>query len=243
MTIGERAALANLPTALYRFYDNTGRLLYVGITHALERRWQAHKQKQLWWLDVARKEHVWLPSRAEAEAAERTAIETENPMWDKSRSPVWYMTAYDNPRRDPREEAFVSHAAQKIAHGVQTGDFPPWSFLPTTKMLGQRLNLSIAAADLGRRRLTGGEDAILSSFWHHFLVVPKADFPEADCRRYGEMYVVARHHFGSDDFTVAKLSERSRRSSVWKQLADMEENGLVIRIPGRPSRFRLASVV
>lgn len=241
MTIGERAALANVPTALYRFYDSTDRLLYVGITHALERRWQAHKQNQIWWLDVARKEHVWLSNRAEAEAAENKAIDTEHPVWDKSRSPKWYITAYDNPRKDPREERLVSDAAQKIARGVHAGDFPSWSFLPTTKLLGRRLDISIKAADLGRRRLSVGDDAILSSFWHHFLVIPKADFPAADFRHYGEMYVVARHHFGSDGFTVDQLVERSRMGSVSKRLGEMEKRGLVIRMAGRPSRFRLAS--
>lgn len=242
MTIGERAALANLPTALYRFYDSTGQLLYVGITHSLERRWQAHKQNQLWWLDVARKEHIWLPNRAEAEAAELKATQTEKPIWDKSRTPARGETWCDNPRKDPREEQLVSDASQKIAHGVQSGAFPAWSFLPTTKALGHRLNISIRAAALGRRRLSIGDDAILSSSWHHYLVVPKADFPAEDVRRYGAMYVIAQHHFGSDDFTGDDLAERSRTGSAERRLADMQKSGLVIRVADRPYRFRLAPV-
>lgn len=242
MTKGERAVLADLPTALYRFYDGAGRLLYVGITHALERRWQAHKQNQLWWLEVARKEHIWLPNRAEAEAAESKAIRTENPLWDKSLAPSRGETWYDNPRKDPREELLVSEAAEKIRRAVQSGAFPPWSFLPTTKALGNLLNVSIRAADLGRRRLSVGDGAILSNSWHHFLVVAKADFPAADVRRYGEVYVVARHHFGSREFTVDQLSDRSRLGSVWRKLSDIEKRGLVIRVDGRPARFRLTSV-
>jgi predicted GIY-YIG superfamily endonuclease len=241
MTIGERAALANLPTALYRFYDNSGQLLYVGITHALERRWQAHKQNQLWWLDVARKEHVWLPNRAEAEAAELKAIQTEKPVWDKSRTPTRGETWCDNPRRDPREERLVSEAAQKIGTGIQSGAFPAWSFLPTPKVLGQRLNVSIRAAVLGRRRLSIGDGAILASSWHHYLVVPKAEFPAADVRRYGELYVIARHHFASGAFTVDQLAERSRMGSVGRKLADMEKSGWAVRVEDRPSRFRLVS--
>lgn len=241
MSIGERAALANLPTALYRFYDNSGQLLYVGITHALERRWQAHKQTQLWWLDVARKEHVWLPNRAEAEAAELKAIQTEKPVWDKSRTPTRGETWCDNPRRDPREERLVSEAAQKIGAGIQSGAFPAWSFLPTPKVLGQRLNVSIRAAVLGRRRLSLGDNAILAQSWHHFMVIPKDDFPSEDVRRYGEMYVVARHHFGTSTFTADQLAKRSRMGSVWRHLAAMEKRGLATRISDGPTRFRLAS--
>lgn len=241
MTKGERAILADVPTALYRFYDSEDRLLYVGITHDLEERWRSHKRNQLWWLDVARKEHVWLPNRAEAEEAEDRAIRMERPVWDKSRAPRRDLmtTSYDNPRKDPYEEKQVRNAAQKITEAVRAGDFPAWSFLPVVNTLADRLRIAVRAADLGRRRLSFGSDAILTQSRHHFIVAPKGDFPVTAVRRRGELYVLAQHHFGADQFTTQQLAERSQTSSPWKALAEMERSGLVIRTSERPPTFRL----
>ncbi|WP_329812792.1 GIY-YIG nuclease family protein, partial [Streptomyces sp. GSL17-113] len=77
-------SVAHLPAAVYRLYDDQGHLLYVGVTHDLEERYGAHRRNQLWWLDVVRSEHVWMPSRAEADAEEALAIEREKPLRDKS---------------------------------------------------------------------------------------------------------------------------------------------------------------
>lgn len=238
---GEREILADVPTALYRFYDSNDRLLYVGITYDLERRWKSHKRNQLWWLDVARKEHVWFPNRAQAEKAEERALRLEKPVWDRSRLPRQDLmtTWYDNPRKDPYEEEQVSNAARKITQAVKAGDFPAWSLLPVVNTLAARLHIAIRAADLGRRRLSVGADAILTHSRHHFIVVAPGDFPAATARDHGEMYVLAHHYFGHASFTAQQLIERSRASSPWKALTEMEEGGLLAREAGRPTTFRL----
>lgn len=46
----DRAAAG--PTALYHLYDQTGQLLYVGITSNPPRRWKEHRKTMAWWVDV-----------------------------------------------------------------------------------------------------------------------------------------------------------------------------------------------
>lgn len=72
-------------TALYRLYDASGQLLYVGIAANLEVRWRAHAKQQSWWPEVARKQIEWHPDRFEAAAAEVRAIDTEGPLHNVSR--------------------------------------------------------------------------------------------------------------------------------------------------------------
>lgn len=67
-------------TALYRFYNADEALLYVGVTNDPVRRWDQHADAKEWWPQVARKTIEWFEGRAEALAAERTAIRSENPI-------------------------------------------------------------------------------------------------------------------------------------------------------------------
>ena len=69
-------------TLLYRFYDQGGALLYVGITKDPHRRWDQHHRKNRtgWWAQVCVVHTEWYPTRAQAEAAEVVAIQTEYPV-------------------------------------------------------------------------------------------------------------------------------------------------------------------
>ena len=71
------------PTALYRFYGDGGRPLYIGITRNLVVRWAQHASKSSWWPQVQRHETVWYDSRPEARAAEIEAIGAERPIHNK----------------------------------------------------------------------------------------------------------------------------------------------------------------
>lgn len=66
-------------TAVYRLYDATDQLLYVGIGPDPEARWYVHAREKPWWPDVARKSVVWHDSRSAALAEETQSIETEGP--------------------------------------------------------------------------------------------------------------------------------------------------------------------
>lgn len=67
--------------ALYRHYDATGRLLYIGITNDPGSRWKGHMDKT-WWHYVDTTKIERFPSRAEVEAAEVAAIKAERPWWN-----------------------------------------------------------------------------------------------------------------------------------------------------------------
>lgn len=68
--------------ALYRFYTDDGRLLYVGITRNPERRFSQHAARKRWWRDVRGISIEWYESRGEVEAAERRAIHVEKPLFN-----------------------------------------------------------------------------------------------------------------------------------------------------------------
>lgn len=69
-------------TALYRVFDATGQLLYVGISANPDLRFGQHSETKDWWSAVAERKVEWLDTRQEALAAERTAIRTERPVWN-----------------------------------------------------------------------------------------------------------------------------------------------------------------
>lgn len=70
---------ADNPTALYRLFDAAWNLLYIGISENLARRLQDHKEKQLWWPQVAHGTVALYACREDAEEAEDAAIIAEQP--------------------------------------------------------------------------------------------------------------------------------------------------------------------
>ncbi|MFD9223844.1 GIY-YIG nuclease family protein [Streptomyces sp. NPDC060064] len=72
-------------TALYRFFDETGALLYVGITNDTDVRWAVHAREKAWWPAVHRSTVEWKATRTEAEIAEAEAIGREAPRWNAIR--------------------------------------------------------------------------------------------------------------------------------------------------------------
>ena len=67
---------------VYRMYDASDRLLYVGVTGHYNRRMSEHRKSQPWWLSVDRIEHTEYPDRVTAEEAERQAIRSESPRYN-----------------------------------------------------------------------------------------------------------------------------------------------------------------
>ncbi|WP_422744399.1 GIY-YIG nuclease family protein [Micromonospora sp. WMMD754] len=68
---------------LYRFFDDRGMLLYVGVTGALKTRMQSHSRGR-WWdhVDHSRTKLEWHWTREGALRAERAAIQAEKPIWN-----------------------------------------------------------------------------------------------------------------------------------------------------------------
>lgn len=69
-------------TALYRFYDASEKLLYVGITNDPWRRWRQHVQEKPWYPQVKHQAVTWYDGRIAAEKAERVAIRCEHPQFN-----------------------------------------------------------------------------------------------------------------------------------------------------------------
>jgi predicted GIY-YIG superfamily endonuclease len=65
---------------LYRFFDAQDRLLYVGITGDVTKRWRDHHRQKPWMKDVARATLTHYGSREELAVAEVQAIQTERPV-------------------------------------------------------------------------------------------------------------------------------------------------------------------
>lgn len=74
-----RKADTDRPTSLYRFFNASGELLYVGITSRDVTRWESHAKTKEWWPAVAATTVEHYDSRSLAEAAEAEAIRTERP--------------------------------------------------------------------------------------------------------------------------------------------------------------------
>jgi prevent-host-death family protein len=74
-------------TALYRLYDKTGTLLYIGISHQPEVRFEQHADQKEWWPLVDRREIAWFDDRPSAALAEAAAIRAEDPEHNGTYSP------------------------------------------------------------------------------------------------------------------------------------------------------------
>lgn len=75
-------------TALYRLFNDSGQLLYVGISHKPDVRWGQHSEEKEWWPEVDRRAVEWHESRLSAERAELAAIVAEKPLHNKVGTPA-----------------------------------------------------------------------------------------------------------------------------------------------------------
>lgn len=73
-------------TALYRHYNADGALLYVGISLSAVKRLGEHRDS-LWANEITRIEIQYFEDRRTAEKAEKEAIKTESPIFNKRHMP------------------------------------------------------------------------------------------------------------------------------------------------------------
>lgn len=86
----------SVPTTLYRILDDTGDLLYVGISGNPGRRMAQHAEDKPWWTDSAIIVLEHFPTRTLALRAETKAVESEGPIYNKAGSapPRYRATKY-----------------------------------------------------------------------------------------------------------------------------------------------------
>ena len=68
------------PSCLYRYFDDDGRLLYVGIAKDPDKRRREHAKLSAWFPLAANRTLEWFDDRDSALAAERAAIRSESPI-------------------------------------------------------------------------------------------------------------------------------------------------------------------
>lgn len=81
---------------LYRCFDADSRLLYIGITANPPRRFRHHRGVKDWWAVVANIQLQTFETREALEAAEQSAIQSEQPRYN-----VAYLNPGTRPRREP----------------------------------------------------------------------------------------------------------------------------------------------
>lgn len=74
---------------LYRYFDAEGRLLYVGVTTGHMERMLQHSLAALWWTDAMSCTLVHFTDEDAMHAAEREAITTERPLYNRIFSVDW----------------------------------------------------------------------------------------------------------------------------------------------------------
>lgn len=77
---GQESDSGHVPCDLYRYFDASGTLLYVGISLHAAQRASEHRKDKAWWSDVASMTIQHLPTRSAALKAERVAIVNERPL-------------------------------------------------------------------------------------------------------------------------------------------------------------------
>jgi|1185.fasta_scaffold03481_5 hypothetical protein len=109
VTAEERELAATYNTALYRFYDASNALLYVGISRSLPDRWNWHRCRTDWYARAHSVALSFYPSRRDAFRAEAAAIRTQHPQFNilRSRTRSVYPSA-DDPNWAPPQPEFPS---------------------------------------------------------------------------------------------------------------------------------------
>lgn len=102
---------------LYRFFDQSGALLYVGRTINAQSRWRSHERTKEWFASVATVTREVYLSAEDLDLAERQAITTENPRHNIALNPaaVRNMTPAPILRAEPtRDWDDLLSARQKV---------------------------------------------------------------------------------------------------------------------------------
>jgi predicted GIY-YIG superfamily endonuclease len=104
--------LPETPHFLYRLYDRTDALLYIGITNDPKARFKHHRRHKDWWPDVdqSKTRIDYFASRSAALDAEAKAIKTENPLYNDQHN-----LTVDTPTRMAAAEAVNAFADSMLA--------------------------------------------------------------------------------------------------------------------------------
>lgn len=116
---------------LYRLYDDTGRLIYIGSTSQMPDRMSGHRHL-VWWLPLVAKMRVELhPTIAAARQAEREAIIAEKPAYNIKHTGTSWSWSY------PERQADLSLRERAVMRKWQELGSKPWPW--SALRFGRRL--------------------------------------------------------------------------------------------------------
>jgi hypothetical protein len=187
-------ATAAQPHALYRFFDASGQLLYVGITNNPARRFTQHGVSRDWWHEVETIRMERHDDREAVLAAEKRAILAEGPRYNVKHNGGAPVTTETPERGTP-------------------GDYPVNA--------GEVVALGLSPTPLGEQECPVGSVIEVSSFgvrialyrWHigYFdggeRLIPWHRIMEAELARRMDAYEVHKRNFGSVDIPADKIPE------------------------------------
>jgi hypothetical protein len=122
------------PHSVYKFFDASGQLLYVGITNHALNRWSSHATTKTWWNKVVSSTIEHYPSQSAAREAEKTAIRVERPLHNRQHNrPTARATPSPRirharpPRRLAKSQARLDRLQQEVdPAGRLTADMPKY---------------------------------------------------------------------------------------------------------------------
>jgi predicted GIY-YIG superfamily endonuclease len=106
--------------AVYRLYDASDVLLYVGATSEPGRRFRVHKAITPWWNEVAHHTLEWHDSMQEALTAETVVIGAETPLYNMYKAPWRAMIQHSFRMSDEFWER-IQRAAEQL--GMTASEF------------------------------------------------------------------------------------------------------------------------
>lgn len=143
-------------TALYRYYDDAGGLLYVGISSDPDQRRDEHAVTAAdTWYPLATSRRVgWFDTRKEAEEAEKLAIRQEAPRFNsrfnRRRDPL--LRAKDVAREGRRQRKGIGRKSNhtdfivaRIRDQIESGELAPGARLETRQTLAEQFGIGITA--------------------------------------------------------------------------------------------------
>lgn len=107
-------------TALYRWYDADGVLLYVGISVDVVRRAGQHEISKPWWVEVASATVRHFDSRDEALVAEAEAIKAERPVYNVHHNGINRLLSVDEHNAATQARAAVRRSIADFKEATTT---------------------------------------------------------------------------------------------------------------------------
>ncbi|MEU5976352.1 winged helix-turn-helix domain-containing protein [Streptomyces sp. NPDC047315] len=142
-------------TALYRYFDAEGVLLYIGISNDPDNRARAHRYEPRpdgWPERAVRREDEWHRTRAAALAAEAEAIRAERPLYNGTHN---YADAAFNPASWPQALSGrkVAAVAGLMRSEILSGRWSSGQRIPSLRVLSRAAGVGVRAVSKASTQL------------------------------------------------------------------------------------------